>query len=141
MTQDKGPNSEIALTFYAVFRRFEIALRKAGYSNSGGPDWETFLHEIEGRYNPQAAPELYGAVLTLVDKYPRHFHRSTVAGAARDLRALSVLVRELGNDLTRNMMHRRYTSEHDETFMACLILLQAWSDLEPNLKRALSETK
>lgn len=36
MTQDKGPNSEIALTFYAVFRRFEIALRKAGYSNAGG---------------------------------------------------------------------------------------------------------
>lgn len=64
-----------------------------------------------------------------------------MAGSTRDLKALSVLVRELGNDLTRNMMHRRYTSEHDETFMACLILLQAWSDLEPNLKRTLSETK
>lgn len=141
MTQDTGPNSEIALTFYGVFRRFEIALRKAGYSNAGGADWETFLREIEGRYNPQAAPELYGAVLTLVDKYPQHFRRSTVAGATRDLRALSVLVRELGNDLARNMMHRRYTSDHDETFMACLVLLQAWSGLDPGLKQALSKTE
>lgn len=139
MTQDQGLDSEIPLTFYAVFRRFENALKKAGYSNAGGPDWEAFLHEIRARFDPGATPILYGAVLTLVDRYPKRIHRSTVTGATRDLRSLSALVREIAQDLSRNLAHKRYTGDDDEIFYACTVLLDAWSSLEPNVKRILSE--
>jgi hypothetical protein len=141
MTQDTRLDPELALTFYAVFRRFENAIKKAGYSNAGRPDWEAFLHEIQARFDPQATPELYGALLCMVDKYGKRIRGGTVDSATRDLRSLSAVIREIGDGLSRDMTHRRYTSDDDDTFIFCMVILDAWSELEPNVKRILSDIK
>lgn len=62
------------LDFFAIFARFEYALKACGFAHAQKkyvePDWEKFIKEVE-KYSTPATDQLVAAVRYLVDEPPK----------------------------------------------------------------------
>jgi len=128
----------LILAFYGDFRRFENSLRKAGYAKDGHPaqaDWDRFIQTIEARFNPNAEPEQIGAYLTVLDHAYQHGRAPRIKETMREIVLVSETIQKMGHDLTRGMILRRYTETEIVSIVAATLILSAWADLEPNVKR------
>ena len=144
MTDHNDPDTDLLLTFFAIFGKFEQALKKAGYTKpgrNGRPDWERFARQIEKQFDPDSAPELQGAVAYMMGVPAEKKTRRRVAGFLSDILLLSTLIEETGNNLSRSMNFEHHTDTDDEIMMACMVILEAWSHLEPEVDRILNEGK
>jgi len=144
MDNANDADTDLALTFFSIFSNFERALRKAGYTKPGrntGPDWDRFALQIEKRFDPDAAPELQGAVAYMMGVPDDRKPRRKIPGFLSDILLLSTLIQETGNNLSRSMNFEHHSDTDDEIMMACLVILEAWSHLEPEVDRILHDRK
>jgi hypothetical protein len=144
MTNENNSDTELLLTFFSVFGRFEQALKKAGFVKAGrraGADWDRFALQIEKNFDPDVAPELQGAVAYMLGVPEERKPRRKIPGFLSDILLLANLIQEAGNNLSRNMNFERHTETDDEIMMACMVILDAWSHLEPEVDRILNGAK
>jgi hypothetical protein len=95
--QSEEFDHDLILAFYSDFRRFENALRKAGYSKDGHPaqaDWDRFLKAIEARFDPNAKPEWIGAYLTLLDYVHQSVRSRRMKGAMHEIVRVSKIIQK-----------------------------------------------
>ena len=133
---------ELALEFFAEFRAFEQALKKAGFTKRGClhrqglPDWEGFARHIEPRFDPHRSPVLMPAVAYLLgisvkrldDKdsatiYPadRSFYQSDVVW-------LSMVIRAAGQRISYGLPFLPRNDCDNAVRGAALLVLNAWAD-------------
>lgn len=138
---ENSSDPELVLTFLAMFSRFEKALKKAGFAKPGRTsraDWERYVRQIEGRFDPDATPELQGAVAYLLGLPAGKETIRAIPGSLRDIFKLSALIQETGNNLARRMDFERACESGDEVVLACLLILEAWSHCDPDIHRVLN---
>jgi hypothetical protein len=131
-------NHELILGFYSDFCRFESALRKAGYFKDRHPsqaDWDRFIGVVEAHFDPNTESERMGAYITLLDYAYEHGRDLRIKGAIREIILASETIQKMGNDLTRGTILRRYTETEITSIYAATLILSAWAELEPNVKR------
>jgi hypothetical protein len=136
--QSEEFDHDLILTFYSDFRRFENSLRKVGYAKDGHPahaDWDRFIGAIETRFDPNAEPEQIGAYLTVLDYAYKHGRAPRIKGAMREIILVSEIIQKMAQDLTRGTILRRHTETEIAFIVAATLILSAWADLEPNVKR------
>jgi hypothetical protein len=133
---------ELALEFFAEFRAFERALKKAGFTKRGClhqqglPDWEGFARHIEPRFDPHRSPILLPAVTYLLGisvkrlddrdssrTYPadRRFYQS-------DILWLSMVIRAAGHRMSYGLPFLSRGDCDDVIRGAALLVLKAWAE-------------
>ena len=138
-------DTELLLTFFAMFSKFEKALKKAGFTKPGPyarnarADWERFARHIEGRFHVDSAPELQGAVAYLLDRPIKRQTRRIIPGFRSDVWWLSTLIQETVNNLSRNINFEPHTNKEAELLMACLVVLEAFGRCDPDLEAMLND--
>lgn len=141
---EKDFDTELILTFFSVFNRFERALKKAGFTKPGRntvPDWERFAKHIEGQFDPEATPELQGAVLYMLGHASRRATREIKSRYPSEVLWLSTSIQETAKDIARRMNFERYSNIEDEVMLASLMILEAWSHCDPKIEEILNDVQ
>ena len=118
----------LMLTFLFQFKRFEKALKQAGFMKTGRPDeadWQAFICKIDGRFDLKASVELEMAVDFMLVSYAK----SGKPYPLRDVILLADEIKGLGRRLSRSINFQAPTSEEYDTMMAALVIMDAWFDL------------
>lgn len=152
MTEDQKPrqedhdtNTEIVLTFFAQFSKFEKVLKKAGFTTTrpgarnARPDWERFARHIEGKLDAEGSPELQGAIAYLIDRPIKRQTRRPIPGFRSDVLWMATVVQETANNLSRSIHFDRYSDSDVELVFACMVILTAFAECDPNMQRLLKE--
>lgn len=143
MKDENVTDTEFVVTFLTAFRRFEGALKKAGFTIPGGnaqTDWERFARHIEGRFDLEATPELQGAVLYVLRSSKRP-PRGTISGYLSEVLWLSTLIQETVKHLYRRIHLGHFPDIDHELMRASRVILEAWSHCDPNIEKILNEVQ
>src|SRR5687767_7966177 len=143
---------DLVFKFFTIFSLFEYALKKAGFcfvgrSSEAQPDWEGFAYRIHAQFDPQGTPELVTAVnymlnrpvmKQVVDNSALVFIRRFRPPTMNDTVWLSVLVRGVRNNLFHGGKFRYDRPRDTELIESCLVILEAWARLHPDVERELN---
>jgi len=145
----------LALAFLAEYHALEGALVQAGFTGpaprpgSAQPDWGGFARHIADRFDPDASPELIGAVCTLLsnpDK-PGYFRKRRPeifllepSIPERNTVWLVEVVQEIRNRLLLRMSFADDAWSDDTAVLSAMLVVQAWSKLDPQVERLLPST-
>jgi hypothetical protein len=149
-------DGELVLIFLTEFRALEQALLRAGFirpvraHGNAQPDWGRFVRQIEGRFRPDASPELQGAVnylLTDPVKGKARWKRlqNELPGEASSVHSdivwLSELILEAQNKLTFGMPILDEDGFDSGYIMAALLIVEAWSYCDPTIESLLAHVQ
>lgn len=140
MRDENISGAEQVFTFLTAFRRFERALKTAGFTMPGRdaqPDWEGFARHIEGRFDLEATPELQGAVLYVL-RSSKRLPRGTLSGYLSEVSWLSTLIQDTVKNLSPRIHFGHVSDIDDELMKASRVILEAWSRCDPNLEKILN---
>jgi hypothetical protein len=143
---------ELVYKFFVIFSIFENALkntefkRKRRDSDAVEADWTAFANKIHEKYDPNASPELANAINYLLTKPPKlqvvdrnqelAFRRSVPTN--NDTVKLSVYICRVRNNLFHGAKYR-YRPRRDTLLIKhSLMVLEAWSQCNSDVKKALA---
>lgn len=131
---------ELACELFAVFSRFEYALKEAGYyragrNNAAEPDWERFGQEITQEFERRLAGEVADAVAYLKQEPPSrqvvqhgtlNWQALVLPNAAEAVKAL-LSVRIVRNNLFHGGKHTPHSppGRDEKLVRAALVILKA----------------
>lgn len=139
MMEEEEIHLELLFSFVWMFRRFEAALRKAGYVKPGGRsqvDWGRFAAEIDEAFVPEVRPEVDGAYCYLLGTSAKG--RAKVY-AGRLVR-MSAVIEEMGRQLERDLQTESIPRD-PSALLAAMTLMDAWAVLQKDVKRAWVDVK
>lgn len=139
MTEEENINLELLFSFFWVFRRFEAALRMAGYVKPGGRsqvDWGRFVTEIDESFVPEVRPEVNGAYCYLLGMSAK----GRAKAYAGQLMRMSAVIEEMGRQLERDLQMESIPKD-PAALVAAMTLMDAWAVLQKDVKRAWLEMK
>jgi len=145
ITDGNDANTDVVLTFFAQFSKFEKGLKRAGFTKMGPgarnirPDWERFARHIEKRFDPESRPELQGAIAYILDRPIRRQTRRQIPGFRSDVLWMSTVIQETANNLSRSIHFERYSDSDIELVFACMVILSAFAECDPSLEKILNE--
>ena len=145
----------LAFKFFVAFSRFEFALKQCNFATTKRKkrddvwaNWEAFVDSIAARFDATALPQLEEAVTYLCGAPPKHQilrGRSLVwddtlkAATESDLHYLLRLVKAIRNNLFHGGKYP-FDRKRDRKLLHCgLTILEAWLELEPNVKHMFYE--
>ena len=144
---------ELTLTFLTHFHALEEALVRAGFTQAGRkpgnpwPDWDRFTRHIEGKFDPDASPELMGAVYYLLadpekDALRRERLETSISGEQSspqsDLLWLAELVQEVRDRLLVCINFPEIPLKDDTAVLAALLIVENWSYIDPGVESLLT---
>lgn len=153
---DHNFDEELVLTFLSKYHSLEQALVRAGFTRAGStpgnarPDWEQFARHIEGKFDPESAPELAGAVGYLLadpekDKLRWERLQASLPGdrssPQSDIVWLSELIQGIRNRLLHWLNFGEEAWDDDPGIVAALFIVDAWSVIDPKVKSLLGRVQ
>jgi hypothetical protein len=152
-TPDDELDEVLVLNFLADYHLLEGALVRAGFTRAGRsprdarPDWEQFSLHIEGKFDPESAVELEMAVNYLLADLHREELRQKRLGESilgepskphSDIVWLAELVQEIRHRSLLWINLRGKPGCEDADVMAAMLIVEAWSYLDPKVKSMLA---
>ncbi len=143
----------LALDYLGYYHSLEGALLRAGFTRPGHSpgsvraDWQQFALSIQGKFVPDPEDEVGAAVnylLTNPAMQDLRFERMQEAPLEEptylhyDIVWLSVLVQQIGNKLMGWINFRGEPGCDDADVTAAMLIVHAWSSIDPGLKGTLT---
>jgi hypothetical protein len=133
-----GPDKEIALEFFAVFSRFECALKCCGYvtgreGKEAKPDWDKYADDLEKDSKLKKEIEEEAAKYILVEKPKKQIKKGKKLdwddkADESGLKLIFILIRRVRNNLFHGGKYKCQISPYDKRrdeklIRTCLIIL------------------
>jgi hypothetical protein len=142
---------DLVFKFFTIFSLYEHALKKAGFLkadrwDNAQPDWEAFARKIETSFNPDETQELQAAVRYMLGRPVKRqvskvgqleFLPRERPERESDIVWLSILVRGVRNNLFHGAKFRYDRPRDTKLIESCLIILEAWAQVHPEVENAL----
>ena len=146
---------ELVFKFFTVFSLFEYALRQAGYCATGRsgeaqPNWEDFANAIHPQFDPQGNQTLTTAVDYMLNhpvmkQVPRNnalvFIQRQRPHNMNNTLWISILIRGVRNNLFHGGKFRYERPRDPDLIHSSLIILEAWSQCNNEVKLALENIR
>jgi hypothetical protein len=142
---------KLVFKFFTLFSLFEYALKRGGFLTTGRsgeaqPDWESFANAIDVQFTALRRPSLASAK-NYMTGHPvmRQVVRDNAIRFSQRIRPhnmsdtvwLSILIRGVRNNLFHGGKFRYDRPRDPELIKSSLIILEVWSQLHPDVERAL----